>query len=169
MILGKVEFPLDDIGFAEILAHLRIVRIEGDGLEIVADPFVRAAEFARRITAIVEGAGGIGIVENVEDVDRLLVPVGLGEREAYSVRSGSDKTPLCLSRHLCVFLSQTWPGAHVVRSVFFIPVAFFCIVPAPLAPLPALAPAVIVSPCRLGSGCREIPVQWRQLHRRQSM
>ena len=43
-------------------------------------PLVRPAKLARRVAAIVEGARRVRVIEHVEYVDRLLVPVGLGER-----------------------------------------------------------------------------------------
>src|SRR5271166_1829831 len=80
LIFGEVELAFDHIGFAEILAHLRIVGIKGDGLEIIGDPFVGAPELAGRIAAIVEGARRVRIVERVEHVDRFLEAVGLRQR-----------------------------------------------------------------------------------------
>src|SRR5271157_2214951 len=81
LILGEVEFTLSDIGLAKILAHLRIVRVESDRLQIVAYPFLRPPKFAGRIAAIVEGARGIRVVQEVEHVDRLLKALRLGQCE----------------------------------------------------------------------------------------
>ena len=77
-----MELALQRIGFAEILAHLRVIRIHRHRLQIVADAFVGAAEFARRVAAIIEGARRVGILEQIERLQRLLVAfVGLVERE----------------------------------------------------------------------------------------
>src|SRR5271163_1378646 len=55
--------------------------------------------------------------------------------------SESGRTSLCLSIHFCFFLSQTSPGAHVVRSVLLTRGAFFSGAAPPLAPPAApLAP-----------------------------
>src|SRR5271166_3926086 len=80
LILGEIVLALDHIGFAEVLAHLRVGRVESDRLQVVADSFVRPSKLARRITAVVERARRIGVVERVEHVERFLVSLGLGER-----------------------------------------------------------------------------------------
>ena len=45
---------LNDIGFAEIFADLRVTRIERHRFQVIADPLVDPAELAGRIAAIVE-------------------------------------------------------------------------------------------------------------------
>src|SRR5262249_46311158 len=54
LFLGQVNTTLHDVGLAQILAYLRIFRIEFDGLQIIGDAFVRAPELTRRIAAIVQ-------------------------------------------------------------------------------------------------------------------
>src|ERR1700692_1845391 len=65
LILGEIELALDHIGFAEILSHLRIVGIKRNRLQIIADPFVGATEFASGIAAIVASAAGFWVVGGV--------------------------------------------------------------------------------------------------------
>src|ERR1700737_74890 len=40
LVLGEIEFSLDDVSFAEIFALLRIGRVERNRPQIVIDPFV---------------------------------------------------------------------------------------------------------------------------------
>ena len=80
MLLGEIVLALDDIGFAEIFAHLRIVGIERDRFQVIADALVGVAELAGRVAAIVERARRVRVVQQVEHVDRFLISVGLGER-----------------------------------------------------------------------------------------
>src|SRR5579863_9177125 len=80
LVLGEIVLALDDIGFAEVFAHLRIGGIERDRLEIVTDSLVGAPELAGRVAAVIERARGVGVVQKVEHVDRFLVTIGLGER-----------------------------------------------------------------------------------------
>src|SRR4051812_17680619 len=54
LLAGSSDLALDHIGLAEILANLRIVRIERDRFQIIADPLVHPTELARRIAAIIE-------------------------------------------------------------------------------------------------------------------
>ena len=56
LIFSEIEIALDDICFAKIFTHLRVVRIERDGLQVISDPFVGATELTRRITPIIERA-----------------------------------------------------------------------------------------------------------------
>ncbi len=63
LVLGGIELPLDHIRLTEILTHLRIGWIERHGLEVIANPLVGAAELARCVAAIVEGARRVWIVE----------------------------------------------------------------------------------------------------------
>src|SRR6202042_2343539 len=80
LLFGEIVLALDDIGFAKVLAHLRVIGIERNRLEVVANPFVGASKLAGRVAAIVERAGSIRVVQKVEHVDGFLVPVSLSER-----------------------------------------------------------------------------------------
>ena len=53
--LGARHVAFDEIGLTEVFADLRVVRIERDRFQIVADPLVDPAQFARRIAAVIEG------------------------------------------------------------------------------------------------------------------
>jgi hypothetical protein len=80
LLSGELIVALDDIALPKILAHLRGVGIESNRLEIVSNPFVGVSQLAGRITAIVERARSVRIVQKIEDTDRFLIAVGLGER-----------------------------------------------------------------------------------------
>src|SRR3984957_3576614 len=80
LLLCEIELALDHIGLAEILAHLRILRIERARLDIIANPLVGSPELAGRVAAVVERAWRVGVVEQIEHVERLLEAVGLSER-----------------------------------------------------------------------------------------
>src|ERR1700722_1788294 len=80
LFLGEIELALDDIGFAEIFAYLRIIRIERDGLEIIADALIDLAQFARDIAAIVQRLRSIRILREIEDLQRFLEAFRLGQR-----------------------------------------------------------------------------------------
>jgi hypothetical protein len=80
LLFGEFVLALNDIGLPKVLAHLRVSRIERDRLKIVANSFVGPSQLAGRRAAVVERAPGIGIFQEVELVDRFLIPVGLGER-----------------------------------------------------------------------------------------
>jgi hypothetical protein len=67
---GEFVLALDDIDLPKVLAHLRVSRIQRDRLKIVANSFVGSSQLAGRIAAVVEGARGIGIFQEVELVDR---------------------------------------------------------------------------------------------------
>jgi len=60
LLFGEVKLALGDIGFAEILPDLDIMRVQRDRFEIIADAFFGAAELAGDITAIVEGLWRVG-------------------------------------------------------------------------------------------------------------
>ena len=109
LILGEVELALDDIGFAEILAHLGIIRIEGDRLQVVVDPLVRAPELAGGVAAVVQRARRVGVVERVEDVERLLVALGLGKRIGVFGQFRDRAGRRCASSGTCDF-SHSIPG-----------------------------------------------------------
>src|ERR1700691_5348701 len=79
LLFGEILLALDDIGFAKVLAHLRVIGIERDRLEVIANPLVGASELAGRVAAIVERARAIRVAQEVEHVDRFLIPVSLGE------------------------------------------------------------------------------------------
>jgi hypothetical protein len=80
LLSGEPIVALDDIRLPKILAHLRVVGIERNRLEIVSNPFVPASKLAGRITARVERARSVRIVQKIEDIDRFLIAVSLGER-----------------------------------------------------------------------------------------
>lgn len=80
LIFSEIEIALDDLCLAKIFTHLRVVRIERDGLQVISDPFVGATELTLRITATIERARGVRVLQCVEDVESLLVALRLRER-----------------------------------------------------------------------------------------
>jgi hypothetical protein len=64
------------------------MRIEGDRPEVIINSFVGAPQLAGRIAAIVERTWRIRVVQEIEDLDRFLIPVGLGQRIGDLVTAG---------------------------------------------------------------------------------
>src|SRR3954465_15197193 len=55
LLAGSPDIALDHISLPEILAYLRVARIERYRLKVVSDSLVDPAQLAGRIAAIVEG------------------------------------------------------------------------------------------------------------------
>src|SRR4051794_25839837 len=75
----SLDLALDHIGFAKILANLRVARIERYCLQVVPDPLIDLAELAGCIAAIVEGLRRLAILHQVEHIERLVVALRFGQ------------------------------------------------------------------------------------------
>ena len=115
LIFREIVFALDDIGLAEIFAHLRIFGSSATDLDNT-DALLGASQFAGRVAAIVQGARRIGILQHVEHLQRLLIALGLGEREGVFGKSGIGQHPAVFSRRIFAFadprpcLFRRWSG-----------------------------------------------------------